>query len=312
MAKRILTGIKPTEDLHIGNYLGTLINWSKYIKEGYECYFFVADYHSLTANYDPKKKYSQILTLTAEILALGVDPKKCVFFQQSAIPEHTELMWYFNCLTPVSFLERMTQYKDALAKKQENANVGLFTYPTLMAADILLYDTDIVPVGMDQVQHLELARDVARFFNNRFGKIFKEPQPKLTESAKVMSLVEPEKKMSKSGGEKSIIFLADEPRIVAEKFRKATTDEKGLENLRSLAKVFMKDFDAKNYANNNLKLKEDLAKGIADHFATFRKKRKELLAKPKYLEKILADGAKKAKKIAEKKILIVRKKVGVR
>ena len=312
MKKRILTGIKPTEDLHIGNYLGTLVNWPGYIKDGYECYFFVADLHSLTVDYDAKKKHKQILTLTAEILATGVDPKKCVLFQQSAIPEHTELMWYFNCLTPVSFLERMTQYKDAITKKKENANVGLFTYPTLMASDVLLYDTDIVPVGTDQIQHLELARDIVRFFNNRYGKIFKEPQLKLTEMPKVMSLSDPTKKMSKSGGEKSCIFLADSPKVIAEKLRKAVADEKGLENLRSLAKIFVKGFEAKKYVNNNLKLKEDLASGIADHFATFRKKRKELLKKPKYLEKVLLDGAKKARKVAEKKLMEVRKKVGVR
>ena len=310
MKKIILTGIQPSGDLHLGNYLGTIQNWNKYI-EDYECYFFIADLHSLTENYNPKEKKSQILTLAAEILALGLDPQKCTFFIQSDIKEHVELNWILNCVTPISFLERMTQYKDKSAKQIGNINVGLFSYPVLMAADILMYDTDLVPVGEDQTQHVELARDAARFFNNRFGETFKLPKDKMTESKRIMSLLEPAKKMSKSSGEKSCIFISDEPESISQKIRKAVADEKGLENLYDLGGIFIKDFNEPNYRNNNLKLKEDLAAGISDHFVDFRKERKKWLGKEKEILKILEKGAEKARAVATKKMEVVRKRVGL-
>jgi len=310
MKKIILTGIQPSGNLHIGNYLGTIRNWNKYV-EDYDCYFFIADLHSLTENYNPKEKRSQIITLVAEILSLGLDPNKCTFFVQSDVKEHVELGWILNCVTPISYLERMTQYKDKSARQKENINVGLFDYPVLMAADILMYDADLVPVGEDQTQHVELTRSIARFFNNRFGNILKQPREKFTESKRVMSLTDPEKKMSKSAGEKSCIFISDEPKEISQKIRKAVADQRGLENLCGLGEIFISGFNKENYRNNNFKLKEDLAKGISDHFADFRKRREEWLGKEKEILKIMEKGAEKAKKVAEKKMEDVRKRVGL-
>ena len=308
--KTVLTGIQPSGKLHIGNYLGTLQNWPKYIKD-YQCLFFIADWHSLTENYTPTEKKDQIITLASEILAMGVDPEQCIFFRQSEILEHAELAWIFNCLTPISFLERMTQYKDKAARQKENINVGLFAYPILMAADILIYDTDLVPVGIDQVQHIELARDIVRFFGNRFSEAFKLPEPLLTETPKIMSLLDPDKKMSKSAGENSCLFISDEPEIIAEKIKKAVTTPLGLENLYGLGKIFIKDFDQGSYQGNNLKLKQDLAQSISDHFADFRSKRKNWLNNEKEIIEILEKGAQKARGKASKKMTEVRQKVGI-
>jgi len=311
MKKTILTGIQPSGSLHIGNYLGTIASWKDFIEE-YNCYFFIADWHSLTENYDPKEKKQQIITLAAELLALGTDPEKCVFYRQSDLLEHAELTWYFNCVTPISFLERMTQFKDKSVKQDKNINTGLFDYPVLMAADILMYDADLVPVGHDQTQHLELAKEVARFFNNRFGETFKSPSAKYTETPRVMSLINPDKKMSKSDGEKSCIFLSDEPDVIMEKVKKATADEKGLENLYGLGEIFISGFNKADYKENNLKLKTELATAIADHFADFRAKRKEWLDKENEILKILEKGAEKARAVAVKKMEEVRKRVGLR
>jgi len=311
MKKTILTGIQPSGRLHIGNYLGTIAGWKDFIEQ-YNCYFFIADWHSLTEDYNATEKKQQIITLAAELLALGVDPEKCVFYRQSDLLEHAELTWYFNCVTPISFLERMTQFKDKSAKQGKNINVGLFDYPVLMAADILMYDADLVPVGHDQTQHLELTKEVARFFNNRFGETFKSPNAKYADIPKVMSLTNPDKKMSKSDGDKSCIFLFDEPDVIMEKIKKATADKLGLENLYGLGEIFISGFYKANYKNNNLKLKIELATAISDHFADFRAKRKMWLAKEAEIEKILAKGAEKARKVAMKKMEIVRKRVGLK
>lgn len=311
MKKTILTGIQPSGKFHIGNYLGTAVNWKNY-QEEYDCYYFIADWHSLTEVYDPKEKKEQIKNAIVETLALGVDPEKCVFFQQSDISEHMELCWYFNCITPISFLERMTQYKDKTAKNVKNINMGLMDYPVLQAADILMYDADLVPVGLDQVQHIELTRDVTKFFNNRFGETFKLPEPKLTNIPKVMSLTNPDKKMSKSDGEKSCVYISDEPDVIMDKIKKATADEAGLQNLYGLAEIFVPGFKKSDYKDNNLKLKTDLATGISEHFADFRARRAEWLGKDAEIEKILAKGAEKARAKASKKMIDVRKKVGLR
>ncbi|MDD5731366.1 MAG: tryptophan--tRNA ligase [Patescibacteria group bacterium] len=314
MKKTILTGLKPSGKLHIGHFLGLLQGLKGYI-EDYDAHIFIADLHSLTElrdDYSAENKRKEIFEMTVDAICLGVDPEKCVFFTQSDISEHSELAWIFNCITPVSFLERMTQYKDKAAKNVKNINMGLMDYPVLQAADILLYDADFVPVGVDQVQHVELSRDIARFFNNKFGKTFKEPQPKLTNIPKVMSLTHPDKKMSKSDGEKSCIFLSDEPEEIMEKIKKAVADKVGLENLYKLGEIFISEFNKANYKDNNLKLKTDLATAIADHFADFRAKRKEWLKKDKEIEKILAKGAEKARAIASKKMIEVRKKVGLK
>ena len=320
----ILSGIQPTGELHLGNYLGSVKNFVQ-LQDKYQCYFFLATYHSITENYDPKEKRQQILDLTASYLAAGLDPKKCVIFNQTDVPECTELAWIFNTLTPVAELERMTQYKDKASRQDKNINVGLFDYPVLQAADILIYHANLIPVGQDQVQHVEITRDISRWFNNKFGQYFEEPKPLLTHIPKVMSLIEPEKKMSKSAGPKHYIALSDEPEVILEKLKGATTGlgtedniPPGVTNLMTLLAEFGTPQQVE-YFNEAIKgktikyseLKETLAKLISDSFEDYRQKKKALLAKPAYLKKVLKDGAKKASKIAQKTIAEVKELIGV-
>ena len=357
--KRVFSAIQPSGELHIGNYLGALKNFIE-LQHKYECFFFIADYHSITEDYDPKEKPKQIMNLALDMLAAGLDPAKCTIAVQSQICEHAELAWIFNTITPMAFLERMTQYKDKALQQKQNVNVGLFDYPVLQAADILIYKADSVPVGQDQVQHVELTRNIARFFNNRFGKTFPESEPILTKTPKIMSLTDPTKKMSKSHGPKSYIGINDEPDVIKEKLRRAVTltsmkeviekgiisvsidsegipnikyvDEKyrdsennklisGIINLVMLLSNFATDEHYKyftekisNAYEEDIKfseLKETLAKDIADYFAPFREKRKELAEKPEEVKKILADGAEKARKIARETMKEVKEKVGL-
>ena len=218
----IFSAIQPSGELHIGNYLGALKNFVE-LQDKYECFFFIADYHSITGNYDPKEKSKQILGLAMDFLAAGLDPKKCTIAVQSQIPEHTELAWIFNTVTPISELQRMTQFKDKSQNQEKNINMGLFDYPVLQAADILMYKAYGVPVGQDQIQHIELTRKIARFFNNKFGETFPEPCDIITETPKIMSLIDPTKKMSKSHGKKSYIGINDEPEVIQKKMRKAVS-----------------------------------------------------------------------------------------
>lgn len=320
----VLSGTQPTGDLHIGNYLGSLKNFIR-LQNEYQCYFFLATYHSLSEDYEPQKKRQQILDLTATYLATGLDPKKCVIFNQVDVPECTELAWIFNTLTPMAELERMTQYKDKASRQIKNVNVGLFDYPVLQAADILLYHGNLIPVGQDQIQHVEITRDISRWFNNKFGEYFEEPKPLLTKIPKVMSLTEPDKKMSKSASPNSYIAITDEPEVIKEKLQKAVTGTGtedtaplGVQNLLALLEEFgtsdqLIKFNEqiKNKTIKYSELKETLAQQISDYFADFRAKRKELLKKPAYLEKILKDGAKKAQKVAKQTISEVKERIGV-
>ncbi len=328
MAKPILvSGIQPSGRLHIGNYLGALKNFVDLQKSGkYQCYFFLADLHSLTEYpADAKTEAKQILELAADYLAVGLDPKKSVIFQQSQIPAHSELAWILNTITPLGELRRMTQYKDKSENEKESANTGLLTYPVLMAADIILYDAKFVPVGEDQVQHLELARTLARRFNKKFGQIFAEPQPLLTETPRVMSLKNPEKKMSKSQPD-SCLFLDDSPEEIKMKVGRATTDsgseikhdpqrKQGVSNMLGIYSALSgqsipaleKKFAGKTYSE----FKSSLAALIADHFADYRKSKKQLLAKPASLKQVLAKGSATAAKTASRKIAEVKKRVGL-
>ena len=218
----IFSAIQPSGELHIGNYLGALKNFVE-LQDKYNCFFFIADYHSITGNYDPKEKSKQILGLAMDFLAAGLDPERCTIAVQSQVPEHTELAWIFNTVTPISELQRMTQFKDKSQDQEKNINMGLFDYPVLQAADILMYKAYGVPVGQDQIQHIELTRKIARFFNNKFGETFPEPCDIITKTPKIMSLTDPTKKMSKSHGEKSYIGINDEPEVIQKKMRKAVT-----------------------------------------------------------------------------------------
>lgn len=324
----LLSGLQPTGPLHIGNYLGAVRNFVE-LQHRFagRFYVFVADYHSITENYDPQEKQSQVLTLAAELLAAGVDPKKVTFYVQSDVPEVTELCWIFNTVTPISFLERMTQFKDKSARQKENVNMGLFDYPVLQAADILLPKASLVPVGVDQVQHVELTRDIARFFNNRFGETFPEAKPVLTETPKVMSLTEPDKKMSKSLPG-SFVSCMDEPEEIKAKLRRAVTDtgpagekgEKGagVANLFTLLREFGQPEDVgimeRAFRDGSIKyveLKDLVAARIAEHFEGFRERRAELLRHPDEVRKVLAEGAEKVRETAKKTMLEVRRKTGL-
>lgn len=324
----MVSGIQPTGSLHIGNYLGAARNWLRLQNEFDGRFFiFVADYHSITENYDPEEKRKQVLLLCAEYLALGLDPKKVTLFVQSDIPEVTELCWIFNTVTPISFLERMTQFKDKSARQTQNINMGLFDYPVLQAADILIGKGSLVPVGQDQVQHVELTRDIARFFNKKFGEVFPEPKPVLTETPKVMSLLDPEKKMSKSA-QGSFISLSDEPEEIKKKVRRAVTDvglvedrrqkSPGVENLFTMLKEFGEPGDYERldgaYRDASLQyvdLKDLVAFRIAEHFADFRKKRAALLADPEKVMRVYKAGAKKVREIAQETMREVRQKIGL-
>ncbi|MDO8626202.1 MAG: tryptophan--tRNA ligase [Candidatus Magasanikbacteria bacterium] len=322
----ILSGMQPTGSLHIGNYLGALKNWVELQNSGqYELFFFVADLHSLTIDMKPETRRKNIRLLAAEYIASGLDPKKVTLFVQSHIPEHTELTWIFSTVTPVTELFRMIQFKDKSEHNAKNINAGLLTYPALQAADVLLYHGALVPVGQDQVQHLEMTRDCARWFNNRYGHYFPETKPLLTQFPKIMSLLEPTKKMSKSAGESHYIGMADEPKIIAAKLKKAVTatagggQAPGAANLLALLKQFgdkkmYTEFTAaeKNGSIRYGDLKAELASAIGNYFAGFRARRAELLANPKKLDAILEDGAERARGVAKKTMADVRKLVGLR
>ena len=242
----VFSGIQPTGNLHIGNYLGAIKPFIELQNsDKYDLYFCIVDYHSLTGNMDATERKEKILHIAAELIACGIDPTKTTLFVQSHVEGHTELAWIFNTVTPVTELERMTQFKDKSNDQQKkNVNVGLFTYPVLQAADILLYHGTRVPVGEDQKQHVELTRNIARWFNNRYGDYFPEPEVLLTETPRIKSLLEPTKKMSKSKGANHVIELADAPAVLEKKIKKAVTASEGgsasvgVENLLLLLSYF--------------------------------------------------------------------------
>lgn len=314
----IVSGIQPTGDLHIGNFLGAVKNWVALQNEqSFERYFFVADWHSMTVDYDAAHKQKQIAQLVGDLLALGIDPKKSHLFVQSHIPEHAELAWIFNTLTPMSELEKMTQYKDKAARHATNINAGLFVYPVLQAADILMYRAGAVPVGEDQIQHVELARVIAKKFNSRFGRIFPEPRALLTPTPRVMSLLEPTKKMSKSHGEKSCIFLNDAPDVIFQKIRKAVTDQTGVKNLLALAKLFDTEeltythllTDYKNGDLKNVELKDTLAELIAIAFKEFRATRDSVTES--MVRDVIKNGDTSAREVAHETMARVREYAGL-
>ncbi len=322
----LVSGIQPSGKLHIGNYLGALKNFVELQNTGrYQCYFSIVDLHSITEPFDPKEKHNQILELAADYLAAGLDPKKSVIFLQSQVPAHAELAWILNTITPMGELRRMTQFKEKTAGGGESANVGLFAYPVLMAADILLYNAEFVPVGNDQLQHLELARALARKFNSRFGATFLEPKAILAETPRVMSLLDPAKKMSKSEPD-TCLFLDDTPEAIREKIKRAVTDsgseitydperKPGVSNLLGIYSAFagkpvkktQEEFSGKNYGE----FKSALAEAIIEKLTDFRKKKKALAKSPKNLAATLAAGSKKASAIAAKRIANIKAAVGL-
>lgn len=323
---RILSGIQPSGDIHIGNYLGALKQWIALQKEN-ECIYFVADLHSLTVPYDPKTLQKSITEKVIAYIAAGVDPEKSTIFIQSQIKEHPELCWMLNTICPIGELERMTQYKEKAKKFKDNVNVGLFDYPVLMAADILLYKTVGVPVGKDQTQHVELARTLARKFNQKFGKTFVEPKDILPKSgAKIMSLVDPSKKMSKTDTFQSYISLFEEPESIQKKIMSATTDsgkqikydpikKPGISNLLTIYGLLenkpIKDIEKMFAKKGYSEFKKSLATTVINFLEPFRKKQKELLTREVYIKEILTRGKDKAQRIAQMTIQEVKEKMGL-
>ncbi len=318
----ITSGIRPTSKLHIGNYLGALKQFVELQNTGkYDCFYFLVDLHALTTPFDPKELTKNTLEVAAEYIAAGIDPNKSTLFLQSQVSEHSELAWIFNCITPLGELERMTQFKDKSQQHRENVNAGLLTYPALMAADILLYKPTGVPVGEDQVQHVELTRTIARKFNNRFGETFPEPKPYERKPLRIKSLTHPDKKMSKTGDE--ALLISDEPSEIERKLKKAVTASEGesspgVDNLMQMMSFFAPETEVKQFEkaikDGSIRysdLKMSLAASINEEFKDFRDKKKQILAKPKQLEEILAEGAKKAKVVASQTLAEVKEKIGL-
>jgi tryptophanyl-tRNA synthetase len=322
--KTYLAGIRATGKLHIGNYLGALQNFVELSNNSeFHGYFFIADLHALTTPFEPKELREDTLEVVAEYIAAGLNLDNASIFLQNHLSEHTELAWIFNCITPLGELERMTQFKDKAKQHKANINAGLLTYPTLMAADILLYKPDGVPVGEDQVQHVELARVVARKFNSRFGKTFPEPKPVMQKPLRIKSLRNPENKMSKTGEVDNAIWLDDSPEEIKRKLRKAVTatDAKGSAGVDNLL-LLLRHFGTKEQIqyfedgvkSNTIKyseLKDTLAETIAEYFADFRDKKKALLKDTDKLAEILAQGAKEARLVAHETLVEVKQKVGL-
>ena len=315
---KLLSGIKPTGKVHLGNYLGALKNWVD-LQEKYQCLYFIADLHALTIKISPEELRDNSLQLAIDLLSLGIDPKKSVLFRQSDVVGHTELAWIFNCLTPVSELERMTQFKDESKRYPDNVNAGLLTYPVLQAADILLYRAEAVPVGEDQLQHLELSRIIARKFNNRYQRYFPEAKPVISPARRVMSLKYPEKKMSKSHGETSYIAIRDNEKTIAQKIKKAVTDDQGVLNLLELYSYFgdpkkyeqmMNEHKARKLMNTTLK--EVLTKAIWEFLQPIQEKITYYENNKSKVETILRDGAKEAQKIADQTMAQVKQLVGLK
>jgi tryptophanyl-tRNA synthetase len=323
---RIFSGIRPTGELHIGNYLGAIYQWIK-LQEKNECLFCIVDLHGITTPYNPKSLQKDIIDLAISYLSVGLNPEKCIFFIQSNIKEHTELAWLLGTITPIGELQRMTQYKEKIKKHPKYINAGLLNYPVLMAADILLYQTELVPVGLDQKQHVELARTIARKFNQQFGKTFQEPKellPKL--GAKIMSLQNPKRKMSKTDDPAGCIGLFDKPGEIKSKIMRAVTDlgksikydarkKPGISNLLTIYSLLsgknIKDLEKKFKGKGYAEFKKSLVDIITNSLEPFRRKRKELLMREVYIKEILNQGAKRARIIAQSTMENVRKNMGL-
>lgn len=328
MKKTILSGSTVTGDLTLGNYIGAINNW-KSLQEDYDCLYFLADLHALTVFQDPKVLRERTYSFFAQYLALGLDPKKNIIFAQSHVHEHAELMWILTCLTPMGYLNRMTQFKEKAEKHVKNVNAGLYTYPILMAADILLYQADLVPVGEDQRQHLELTRDIVGFFENRFGEgTFKLPDAYIGKlGARIMSLQDPDKKMSKSDeNEKNYVSIIDDSKKIEKKIKSATTDsgteikfdtenKAGLSNLMTIYSVLSgrsiaqleSDYAGKMYGH----LKVDLAQLVVETLRPVREKYDDLMKNKDYLDELLKSGASRAQSRARVTLDNVYQKVGL-
>lgn len=326
--KIVFSAIKPSGEITLGNYLGAIKNWIRF-QDDYECYYCIADLHAITVKQEPKLLRKRVLEILAIYIASGLDYEKSTLFVQSHVPAHSEASWLLTCTANMGELSRMTQYKDKTAKLKENTSIsaGLFNYPVLMAADILIYNTDFVPVGIDQKQHVELARDIAQRFNSSYSDTFVLPEAKISESAaKIMDLQDPEKKMSKSDdNENSYILVLDKPEVIRRKIARAVTDsvgvvnysdeQPGVKNLINIVSAIkgikpdevVKLFEGKGYKE----FKEYVAETIIEELKPVQEKANELLTEKEKLEKIYGEGAMKANYHAIKTLRKMQKKVGL-
>lgn len=323
--KIIFSGIQPTGTFTLGNYIGAIRNWGK-LQDDYNCIYSIVDMHAITVRQEPAKLRQHTIEAYALIMACGIDPKKSIAFIQSHNKCHAEMNWILSCSTQFGELSRMTQFKAKSEKHPDDINAGLFTYPVLMAGDILLYQTDLVPIGADQKQHLELSRNVAQRFNQKYGELFKIPEPYIPEvGARVMSLQDPTKKMSKSDeNANSCIFILDDKDTIIRKFRKAVTDSEakvryaegkdGINNLMSIYSAVTgksydeieKEFDGKGYGD----FKTAVGEAVADHLEPVRTKFAELMNDKAYIKECYTAGAEQAVRIAQKTISKAYRKVG--
>jgi len=322
---RVLSGIQPTGSPHIGNYLGALKNWAK-IQYDYDSIYCIVDLHAITVYQDPQELRAKIEELAAMLLAIGIDPKHSALVVQSSVPEHAELAWMLTCVTPVGWLERMTQYK-AKSSAQETIGDGLLQYPVLMAADILLYQAAIVPVGDDQTQHLELARDIAQRFNSLYGDTFTMPATRLpTVGARIMGLDDPEKKMSKSNaGSGHAISLLDPPDVIRKKIMRSTTDSSpavdfetagaGVRNLLTIYQAFTEwpdeqlraYFTGMRYGD----LKKQVAEAVVTSLAPIQRRYRDITAEPGYVAAVLEEGARRVSPLAKDTVTKVKQAMGL-
>lgn len=325
MKQTLFSGIKPSGDLQLGNYIGAISQWLQ-LQRDYRCFFCLVDYHAITVYQKPEELKKRSFDIIRAYLASGIDPKKSIIFRQSDVSEHTELGWILNTTTKVAELEKMTQYKDYIRKqKKEGPGAGLLNYPTLMAADILLYQTDIVPVGEDQVQHIELARMLARRFNTLYGDVFTIPKSMMKEEgARIMQLNDPSEKMSKSNPA-GCIFLSDTPSDAHKKIKRAVTDsgseikfdeekKPAISNLMTiysvLGRISIKELEIRYENKNYGEFKRDLADLVANFLEDFQEKAEAV--SDREIQRILADGATVAKDIAAKTMKDVKQHLGLR
>ena len=327
MKKRVFSGIQPSGHLHIGNYLGSIRNWVRDL-DSRDNIFCVVDQHAITVDYDPSELRANVRELVGLYLACGLDPDKCNLFVQSHIPEHTELAWLLTCVTPMGWLERMTQFKDKVGSKRERGGTGRFTYPTLMAADILLYQSHEVPVGDDQKQHVELTRDIAERFNHRFGEVFVVPEPVLPEvGARIMGFDAPTAKMSKSAeGQHHSVALLDDPKKARKTIMRAVTDSgrdivfeperAGLYNLLSVYQALTGQsrdeiatyFEGKGYGD----LKKEVAEAVIAEIEPIQARYRELTADPSHIDGVLAQSVANLRPIVDQTMDAVRRAMGHR
>lgn len=323
--KVIFSGIQPSGTLHIGNYLGAIKQWVA-LQHNNTAYFCIVDQHAITVPYDNKELPNHVLDAAAIYLACGIDPNKSIIFVQSHVPAHTELSWLLSSGVPIGELKRMTQYKEKSEKQKSYVTLALFAYPVLQAADILLYKTNVVPIGEDQIQHIELTRDIARHFNKHFSTTFTIPKPQINkDTARIMSLTNPTQKMSKSDNSKSYIALTDEPDIIKQKIAGAVTETEpvfsftrsgpAVKNLLTVYQAFSeeepKEIEAKFTKGGYKEFKEALANLLVDKLTPIQKEYEELRQDEAKLREILEQGAKQANKVANKTLTDVKEKMGL-